>query len=59
MSELEGERIEVGAGDWIFIPQGVFHNLVVTSDTSVKVLVIYAPPYGERPGAAVLREPAE
>ena len=56
VSEVEGERIEVGPGDWIFIPQGTFHNFIATSDTPVKVLVIYAPPYGERPGAAVLRE---
>ena len=37
LSELEGERIEVGPGDWMFVPQGAFHNFVVTSDTPVKV----------------------
>ena len=56
---LEGTGLsEVGAGDWIFIPEGAFHNFVATSDPPVKVLVIYAPPNGERPGGAVLREAA-
>ena len=36
-------------GDMCFFPADVFHTFSVTSDTPVKLLVIYAPPYGENP----------
>ncbi|MFZ9625549.1 MAG: cupin domain-containing protein, partial [Burkholderiaceae bacterium] len=35
----------------------VMHGFTVTSDTPVKLLVIYAPPYGESPDK-VIRPPA-
>ena len=45
---IDGLDHEVRAGDMMFFPAGVFHSLKVTSD-KVKLLVIYAPPYGEDP----------
>ena len=38
---------EVGPGDAIFFPAGVPHVFTTMSVEPVKVLVIYAPPYGE------------
>jgi mannose-6-phosphate isomerase-like protein (cupin superfamily) len=45
------------AGDTCFFPADVMHVFTVTSDTPVKLLVIYAPPYGESPDK-VIRPPA-
>jgi quercetin dioxygenase-like cupin family protein len=45
---IDGVEHEVRAGDVMFFPEGVFHSLEVTSER-VKLLVFYAPPYGENP----------
>ncbi len=53
---LEGEAIagidgvdhHVRAGDMMFFPAKVFHSIQVLSE-KIKMLVIYAPPYGEDP----------
>jgi len=45
---------DMEAGDMCFFPQGQMHTFTVTSDTPVKLLVIYSPPYGESPDKVVL-----
>ncbi len=53
---LEGEAIagidgidhHVQAGDMMFFPARIFHSIRVLSER-VRLLVIYAPPYGEDP----------
>jgi quercetin dioxygenase-like cupin family protein len=49
---IAGVEHEVRAGDVMFFPEGVFHSLKVTS-AKVKLLVMYAPPYGEDPSKVV------
>ena len=43
------EAFDMVAGDTCFFPADVMHVFTVTSDTPVKLLVIYSPPYGEDP----------
>ena len=52
--ELEGETFAMLPGDTCFFPEDVMHIFRVTSDTPVRLLVIYSPPYAENP-ARVLR----
>jgi mannose-6-phosphate isomerase-like protein (cupin superfamily) len=47
--EVGGEKFEMKAGEACFFPAGMTHVFTVTSER-VRVLVIYAPPYLERPG---------
>ena len=47
LAEIDGERCELKPGDACFFPAGKMHKFTATSDTPVKVLVIYSPPYGE------------
>ncbi len=49
---IDGIDHEVRAGDVMFFPEGVFHSLKVTSER-VKLLVFYAPPYGENPDKVI------
>ena len=49
LAEVDGQTRELGPGDCCFFPAGLRHRFTVTSDTPVKVLVIYSPPYGEAP----------
>lgn len=51
-AEVEGETMELGPGDCCFFPADAPHVFTVISDDPVKVLVIYAPPYGESPDKA-------
>jgi quercetin dioxygenase-like cupin family protein len=46
-SEAEGRVEALGAGTWSYVPAGVFHSFRVTSDQPGRLLVVYAPPYGE------------
>lgn len=55
-SESEGRVEAIGAGSWSYVPAGVFHSFRVTSDQPGRVLVVYAPPYGENP-AHTISEP--
>ena len=48
-AEVGGEVCELGPGDCCFFPPDMQHVFTVVSDEPVKVLVIYAPPYAERP----------
>ncbi|HWA23121.1 MAG TPA: cupin domain-containing protein [Caulobacterales bacterium] len=60
---LEGEAIagingvnhHVKAGDMMFFPANVFHDIKVLSER-IKLLVIYSPPFGEDP-AKVIHHP--
>lgn len=49
---IDGVEHEVRAGDVMFFAEGVYHSLRVTSE-KVKLLVFYAPPYGEDPSKVV------
>jgi quercetin dioxygenase-like cupin family protein len=55
-SQAEGRVEVVGRGAWSYIPAGAFHSFRVTSDEPGRVLVVYAPPYGENP-ARTITEP--
>jgi quercetin dioxygenase-like cupin family protein len=46
-AEVGGQVLELGPGDCCFFPADVPHVFTVISDGPAKVLVIYAPPYGE------------
>lgn len=46
--EVGGEKFEMRPGEACFFPADTMHLLLVTSDKA-KVMVIYAPPYGESP----------
>lgn len=52
-AEVNGEVCELGPGDCCFFPAGARHVFTVVSDTPVKVLVIYSPPYEEDPQRAI------
>ena len=53
VAEIDGERCELEAGDSCYFPAGAMHKFTATSETPVKVLVIYSPPYGESPERVV------
>lgn len=55
--QVAGESFDMAPGDTCFFPAGAMHVFTVTSDTPVKLLVIYSPPYGEHPDH-VIRPPA-
>ena len=46
--EVAGEKFEMKAGEACFFPPDAMHIFIVTSERA-RVLVIYAPPYGEDP----------
>ena len=46
--EVGGEKFEMKPGEACFFPADVAHVFKATSE-KVKVMVIYAPPYGENP----------
>jgi quercetin dioxygenase-like cupin family protein len=46
--EVAGEKFEMKPGEACFFPAEAMHLLIVTSERA-KVMVIYAPPYGEDP----------
>ena len=47
--EVGTEKFDMQAGEACFFPAGVMHVFTVTSERA-KVLVVYSPPYLERPG---------
>lgn len=53
LSEVDGVERVVRPGRWKFNPEGSPHRFTVTSDTPVKVVVVYAPPYAEDPQGAI------
>jgi len=50
--EVAGEKFELKAGDACFFPPDAMHLFLATSPRA-RVMVIYAPPYGEDPGKTV------
>jgi quercetin dioxygenase-like cupin family protein len=44
--EVAGEKFEMNPGEACFFPADAMHLLIVTSERA-RVMVIYAPPYGE------------
>ena len=46
--EVAGEKFELKAGEACFFPPDAMHVFLVTSEKA-RVMVIYAPPYGEDP----------
>lgn len=46
--EVAGEKFEMQPGEACFFPADAQHLFIVTSERA-KVMVIYAPPYGEDP----------
>ena len=55
-SEAQGRVEAMGPGTWTYVPAGMFHSFRVTSDQPGRLLVVYAPPYGENP-AHTITEP--
>jgi quercetin dioxygenase-like cupin family protein len=52
-SEAQGRVEAIGTGSWSYVPAGVFHSFRVTSDRPGRLLVVYAPPYGENPAHTI------
>ena len=50
--EVGGEKFEMKSGEACFFPADAMHLFIATSER-VKVMVIYAPPYGENPGKVI------
>jgi quercetin dioxygenase-like cupin family protein len=46
---VNGETCDMLPGDACYFPPDTMHIFTVTSDTPARVLVVYTPPYGERP----------
>ncbi len=55
-SQAQGRVDVMSPGTWTYAPAGVFHTFRVTSDQPGRLLVVYAPPYGENP-AHTITEP--
>jgi uncharacterized RmlC-like cupin family protein len=55
-SESAGRVEAIGAGSWSYMPAVVFHSFRVTSVQPGRLLVVYAPVYGENP-AHTITEP--
>jgi quercetin dioxygenase-like cupin family protein len=51
--EVAGQSFEMVPGDTCFFPADQMHLFQVTSETPVKLLVIYTPPYGESPDKVI------
>lgn len=52
-SQADGRVDVMGRGTWAYVPSGAFHSFRVTSDQPGRVLVVYAPPYGENPAHTI------
>lgn len=51
--QVGDESFDMVPGDTCFFPADVMHVFSVTSETPVKLLVIYSPPYGESPDKVI------
>jgi quercetin dioxygenase-like cupin family protein len=54
-SQAEGRVEAMETGSWSYVPAGAFHTFRVTSDEPGRVLVVYAPPYGENPAQTIIQ----
>ncbi len=53
-AEIDGVTNQIAAGDLLFFPAGVFHDIQVITER-IKLLVIYSPPFEEAPGKVIKR----
>lgn len=51
---IDGEAVSLNAGDWLFIPSGIFHGVKAT--TYVKLVVIYSPPLTDHQDEVEVKE---
>lgn len=51
--DVGDESFDMVPGDTCFFPADVMHRFSVTSETPVRLLVFYSPPYGENPDRVV------
>jgi len=49
---IDGVDYHVRAGDTMFFPARIFHSIKILSE-KLRLLVIYAPPYGEDPDKVI------
>ena len=54
--QVGDESFDMVPGDACFFPADMMHVFSVTSDTPVKLLVMYSPPYGESPNNVIRPE---
>jgi quercetin dioxygenase-like cupin family protein len=52
-SQAQGRVEALVPGSWSYVPEGVFHSFRVTSDQPGRLIVVYAPPYGENPAQTI------
>jgi quercetin dioxygenase-like cupin family protein len=55
---VDGAEHKITAGDLLFFPAEVFHEVKVVSER-LKLLVIYAPPYGEDPKKVITMQKSQ
>ena len=55
-AEVAGDGFDMVPGDCCFFPPDVEHVFTVTSPEPVKLLVIYSPPYEEKPDRVIRRQ---
>ena len=53
IAEVDGQTRELGPGDCCYFPADLPHVFTAISDSPVKLLVVYSPPYGEDPAKVV------
>ena len=53
IAQVDGQTKRLKPGDCCFFPANAPHVFTAISDIPVKVLVIYAPPYGEDPAKVI------
>ena len=51
--EIADQTFDMVPGDMCFFPAEQMHVFTVTSETPVRLLVIYTPPYGESPDKVI------
>lgn len=56
-STVNGRTAEAVPGSWSYMPRGTMHSFTVDSDEAARLIVVYAPPYGENPALTVLSPP--
>lgn len=49
VATVDGQELQLRAGDACYFPADMMHTFTVTSDEPAHVLVVYTPPYGEDP----------
>jgi len=57
MANINGVPHHVKAGEMMYFPARVFHDIKILSE-KIKMLVIYAPPYDEDPSKVIRTQEA-